>query len=422
MRPRPENALRSRNVTRGDISPLPLAAPESAPDDTAHSDPHAGRIPRQLGALLIASIAFGFAHSTYFLLPKYLEVELHADASQIGLYSAIAWVANVVLASFAGVLIDRRGRMPFAYFGAVAMALTGAGFLAVDSLGPLLFALRVAHGVAFTFFFVATQTLAADLAPPERLGQVLGYYGSSLVLTNAVAPAAAEWLAGRAGWEWVFAATAALALLSVVLLLFVREHSTHHDDGGEVPGILATFARPRFARVLLVSSLAGVAFAAAFTFHQPFALSLGIERVSDFFVAYSVTAMVVRGPLGGFMDRGGRLRVTRVSLVAYALGSLAMFELGRIGLLPPGALFGLAHGLFYPSLNAVALEGAGPGERAKVTGLFNGAFNVGFSGGSLALGYVALDLGYVPVFGLAAVSSVLALALVPRRGPGGGVS
>jgi MFS family permease len=396
-----------------------LAAPASAPDADPNSSPSAARIPRQLGALLVAVIAFGFAHSSYFLLPKFLAVELHADASQIGLYSAVTWVANVVLVSFAGVWIDRRGRLPFAYFGAVVMALTCVGFLAVDSLGPLLFALRLAHGVAFTFFFIATQTLAADLAPPERLGQVLGYYGSGFVLTNAAAPAAAEWLAGRAGWEWVFTATAALAVLSVALLFFVREHATHHSDGSQVPGIGAALARPGFARVLGISSLAGVAFAAAFTFHQPFALSLGIARVSDFFVAYSLTAMVVRGPLGGFTDRAGRLRVTRVSLAAYALASLAMFWLGDIGLIPTGALFGLAHGLFYPSLNAVALEGAGSGVRAKVTGLFNGAFNVGFSGGSFALGYVALGLGYVPVYALAAVSSALALALVPRRTPEG---
>ena len=392
-----------------------MAAPVSSPDDDSHS----ARIPRQLGTLLVAVVAFGFAHSSYFLLPKFLAVELHADASQIGLYSAVTWVANVVLVSFAGIWIDRRGRLPFAYFGAVVMALTGVGFLAVDSLGPLLFALRLAHGVAFTFFFIATQTLAADLAPPERLGQVLGYYGSGFVLTNAAAPAVAEWLAGRAGWEWVFAATAALAVLSVALLFFVREHATHHSDGSEVPGIGAALARPGFVRVMSISSLAGVAFAAAFTFHQPFALSLGIERVSDFFVAYSLTAMVVRGPLGGFTDRLGRLRVTRVSLVAYGLASLAMFALAHVGLIPTGALFGLAHGLFYPSLNAVALEGAGPGVRAKVTGLFNGAFNVGFSGGSFALGYVAVGAGYVPVYALAAVSSALALALVPRRVPEG---
>lgn len=394
-----------------------MAAPEPAPDADPSLDPRAARIPAQLGTLLVAVIAFGFAHSSYFLLPKFLQLELHADASQIGLYSSVTWFANVVFVPFAGVWIDRRGRRPFAFFGAAVMALTCVGFLAVESLGPLLFALRVMHGIAFTFFFVATQTLAADLAPPARLGQVLGYYGSGFVFTNAAAPAVSEWVAGRAGWWWVFVGTAVLALLALSLLGFVREHRSTPRGDGEVPGIRAAFTRPGFARVLAISSLAGVAFAAAFTFHQPFALSLGIERVADFFVAYSLMAVVVRGPLGSLADRAGRLLVTRVSLCFYAGASLAMLWLAKLGLVWTGAAFGVAHGLFYPALNAVALTGAGPDVRGKVTALFNGAFNVGFSGGSLALGYVAVGLGYGPVFALAAVSSALALALLPRRAP-----
>jgi hypothetical protein len=92
-----------------------LAAPASAPDTDPSSERRAARLPAQLGVLLVAVVAFGFAHSTYFLLPKFLELELRADASQIGLYSAVTSLANVVLVSFAGVWIDRRGRMLIGY-------------------------------------------------------------------------------------------------------------------------------------------------------------------------------------------------------------------------------------------------------------------------------------------------------------------
>jgi predicted MFS family arabinose efflux permease len=394
-----------------------LAAPaQEAPDPGP--EPRPERIPAELGALLAAVVAFGLAHSAYFLLPKFLALELHADASQIGVYSSAMWFANVALVPFAGVWIDRRGRLPFAYLGAAALVLTCAGFLAVDRLGPFLLALRIAHGIAFTFFFVATQTLAADLAPPARLGQVLGYYGSGFVLTNAVAPAIAEWTAARAGWPVVFGATTALAALSALLLLFVHERRvTPHADAPPVPGIGAALARPGFARVMCVSALAGVSFAAMFTFHQPFALSLGIERVSGFFVAYSVAAGVVRGPFGSLADRAGRLRVTRFALAIYSVAGFAMIALSRVGLIWTGAALGVAHGLFYPALNAVALEGAATDVRGKVTALFNGSFNAGFSFGSFGLGYLAFGFGYTPVFALAGVCSLAALGLLPRRAP-----
>ncbi|MFI5317386.1 MAG: MFS transporter [Myxococcota bacterium] len=395
-----------------------MAAARQEPSDPS-PDEERDRIPRQLGALLAAVVTFGLAHSAYFLLPKFLAVELSADPAQIGVYSSATWLANVALVGFAGLWIDRRGRLPFAFAGAALLALTCTGFLAVTRLGPLLLALRVAHGFAFTFFFVATQTLAADLAPPQHLGRVLGYYGSGFVLTNAVAPALAEWLAARAGWAWVFGATAGLALVSLALLAFVREHRvTPAADAPPLPGLLHTFARAGFARVLLVAALAGVAFAAAFTFYQPFALSLGIARVSDFLVSYSVAASVVRGPFGSLADRAGRVRVTRFALAVYAFASLVTMKLDAVGLLASGAAFGVAHGLFYPALNAFALEGAPAGVRGKVTGLFNGAFNVGFSLGSVGLGYLAVAFGYPPLYALAGVCSLAALALLPRRAPG----
>jgi MFS family permease len=368
--------------------------------------------------LLTAVVAFGLAHSAFFLLPKFLELELHADPSQIGLYVAVTWFANVALVPFVGLWVDERGRLPLAVAGAAGLAATCGGFLALSGLGPYLLALRVAHGFAFTAFFVATSTLAADLAPPENLGQVLGYYGSGWVFTNAAAPAVGEWLADRAGWPWVFGAATALALLSLVLLALVREH--RHPPLAEdmtVPGLGAVLERPRFARVCAISALAGVTFAAMFTFHQPFALSLGIHRVSDFFVAYSAAAVVVRGPFGGWADRAGRMRVAGIALVTYGLSALAMTELESLGLVCTGAVFGVAHGLFYPSLSAAAIEGAPSNLRGKLTALFNGAFNAGFSLGSFALGYAAARFGYPAVFGLACVCSVAALGLLFGRAP-----
>jgi MFS family permease len=396
------------------LSPAPLDATQEDPTASARV-----RVPAQLAALLAAVVMFALAHSAYFLLPKYLELELHADASQIGIYMAATWLANVAFVPFVGVWVDRRGRMPLAYLGGAVMAATCVGYLAVERLGPYLLALRLVHGLGFTAFFVATSTLAADLAPPARLSQVLGWYGSGWVFSNAAAPAFFEWLADAAGWRWVFGATAVLAALSLALLLVVREHAhTPSGDGEGVPGIRGLFERAGLARMFAVAALAGVGFAAAFTFHQPFALSLGIARVSDFLVAYSVAAVIVRGPFGAIADRAGRVAVTRWAVCAYAVASLLMTRLESLGLVVTGAAFGVAHGLFYPALSAAALEGAAVDLRGKLTALFNGAFNAGFSLGSLGLGYVALGFGYPPVYGVACVCSLAALGLLAGRARG----
>ena len=368
----------------------------------------------EFAALLAAVLAFGLAHSAYFLLPKFLAVELHASASEIGGISALTWFANVALVAFVGVWVDRRGRLPFAYIGAALMAATCLGFLFVHSLGWWLVFLRIVHGFAFTLFFIAASTLAADVAPARRLGQSLGLFGAMMVSTNALAPAIAEWLSEAAGWPVVFVATSAMAALSGLLMLAVRERPHSRGALREIPGLSSVFARPGMPVVLGASALAGVTFGAMFTFHQPYALSLGISRVSDFLVAYSIAAVIVRGLFGGVADRLGRMRVARFALVVYGASPIAMVALGASGFSWIGALLGLAHGLFYPALNAVIVQDAQDDVRGKVMAIYNGAFNVGFSIGSLALGFVAEAEGYSWVFILGGAASFGALALLAR--------
>ena len=105
------------------------------------------------------------------------------------------------------------------------------------------------------------------------------------------------------------------------------------------------------------------------------------------------------------------------ALVLYALAALAMVELRALGLLPIGLAVGLAHGVVYPTLNAIAVEGVGEDARGKVMALYNAAFNAGFSGGSLALGVVAERAGYPLVFGLGAAACLLALPLLRSTAP-----
>jgi predicted MFS family arabinose efflux permease len=376
-------------------------------------------VPAGAFALLLGSVlAFGLSHSAYFLLPKYLATELGADATAIGAVSASSWFVVVALAPGVGVLVDRYGRKRLAVVGTAVLALVCAGFLRVGEIGPWLYALRLLHGAAFALFYVATSTLVADLAPPARMGQALGWFGAMLVSTNALAPALGEWIVERASWTAMFWLTALCALAALALVARVPE-ARGRNRSDEAPGLLATARRPGLPRVLAASACTGVAFAALFTFYQPWALALGYQQVSGFLIAYSIAAVGVRTGLGDLADRTGRRRVAAGSTVLYALACFATIELGAIGLWPLGVALGLAHGLLYPTLNAIAVEGVGDDARGKVMALYNAAFNVGFSCGSLALGLVAEAAGYPVAFAAGGLVCLLALPLLRSTPPRG---
>jgi MFS family permease len=369
-------------------------------------------VTRRFAVLLAAQACFGYSFSSFFLLPKYLASELRAGPAEIGLLTAANGAAAVVFMFAMGVMVDRFGRRRFLTAGALLMAAASGAFAAVDEMGPLIYGLRLLQGLAFSMAFVAGATLAVDQAPPERLGQTIGIFGLTMLAMNAVAPAAMEEMAASGGWPAAFAAAAGGALLCALLSLRVHEGPHRADVEAGLASLWQLARRPEQIRAAVVISLVGACFGTLFVFHQLYALELGITRVRVFFIAYALAAMFARIALGDLGDRLGRHRVASVMLVFYGCGSLGMIALADTGLAPLGALFGLAHGIFYPTYNATVVAASGANERGKVMALFQGWFNAGLAGGSFLLGFVADARGYPAVFCLAALGVFVALGVL----------
>jgi len=89
-----------------------------------------------------------------------------------------------------------------------------------------------------------------------------------------------------------------------------------------------------------------------------------------------------------------------------------VIALDTIGLVLAGALLGVAQGIYYPALNAIAIERASAAERGKVMAAYNGAFNLGMSAAGLTLGYLVAASGYLPIFWLAVLASAATFAVL----------
>lgn len=360
-------------------------------------------------SLLLAQLTFGFSFSAFFLLPKFMAVELAASPSEIGSVMGAFGLATVCVIPLVGIWVDRMGRRRFMFSGGVLMAASAVGFLWVESVGPLIYALRALSGVAFALYFVSAATLAATFAPPKRLAQALGIFGVTMLSMNAVAPTAAEALANRFGWEPVFWMITAAALAGGLLALRISETGCTSEPPS---GLLQVLIRPAIWPLAAVVALGGAGFGVLFTFHQPYALEVGIREVRGFFIAYALAAVVVRTGFGWVADRYGRYRVGALALLLYGAAPLGMIDLEPGTLEWVGALFGLAHGALYPALNAIVIEAVGEHDRGKATAIYNGSFNAGFGVGAFALGFVAESRGYPQVFAITSGVCWLGLAVL----------
>jgi MFS family permease len=370
--------------------------------------------------MLCVQFCFGLSYSTFFLLPKFLTQRFHANADTIGAVASTALFAGVLAVPFIGSIIDRSTRRSVIVIGALANTLTACSFAAVHSVAWPLFALRAANGISYALVFNGIVTWATDLAPAKKLGQAIGLCGAAGMLANAVAPAVGEAVADSHGWPWVFALGGAAALASALLALGIREPrvpahvATTSTNNGATQSALSLVLEPRRAGAFVCSMAAGAGFGVMFTFTQPFALLLGASKVSGLFLGYTASAVLVRLGLGTIADRFGRRRIAFAALVLYGLVACMTSQLRPNFLFALGAGMGFAHGLLYPALNALAVDGVSRARRGAVMTYFLGCFNGGFALCVLGMGLVAKSHGYPVVF-LATGSLIwLSLLFLPK--------
>ncbi len=373
--------------------------------------------------LLALSIqfCFGWSYSSFFLLPKYLSREFHASADVIGAVAGTALLAGVLAVPFIGTAIDRGSLRAIITVGSLVNAMSAAAFSSLHAITPLLYALRAVHGISYALVFNAVVTLAASLAPAQKLSQAIGLCGAAGMVANALAPAVGEYIADHQGWAFVFWLAGGAALVAAALSLAIQEPRTRAfpmQESSVSSGALSIVLEPRRAGSFVCSAAAGAAFGVMFTFTLPFALSLGARIVSGFFIGYTLCALFVRLFLGSLADTLGRRPIAFAALVLYGLVA-CMTSLLRPNLLfAAGAGFGLAHGLLYPALNALAMEGVTSARRGAVMTYFLGAFNAGFALWVMGLGVLAKAHGYPILFvatGVLVWASLLALPK-PYRG------
>ena len=372
----------------------------------------------RLFAVICAQMTCNYAISTFLLLPKYLSTQLGASASDLGHVNAIQGLIAALSVPFVGGLLERVGRRPLMAAGAALMMVYSLCWLRVDHIGPAVYALQVLLGIAGMLAFSGSVTLVTDLVPASRLGQAIGVYGAGNITMNALAPAIAEPLAGRWGWQLPFELAAAFALLSLVLTRRVREPERMREAAAVGGDVLQTLQVARGLRSYLwAMASCGAAFGAVFTYYQPYVLEQGATNVSMFFVGFTTAAVLTRIGLGSLADRFGRRLIARRAFAMYTLVVLSMTQLSPSLLLWFGLAFGFAHGFFYPALSALTLEMADVRVRGRAMTLVTGAFNLGNMLSIVSLGWVAHTYGYPLAFTLASLVAAFGVAILYAEPP-----
>jgi MFS family permease len=348
-------------------------------------------------------------------LPPYAAT-FGATKSQIGLVVGIYSIAATAARLLTGRLLDRLGRKPFVIAGFLLFAAAAASYGLARSL-PALLLLRVLHGVGWGWALTAMGTLVADLAPPARRGEAVGYWGLAPTLAMSFGPLLGSALLKRGGNQAAFAAAALLALGAAALAAPIREPP--HESGAEER---ARAGVPHGA--LLPSAtvfLSSLSYGAILAF-LPVELAASPGRSGLFFTLYALTILVARPLAGRLSDRAGRPAVIHPGLAIGALGTALLGGVQDVRVLAAAAVLygaGIA-GAVFPGLMALTVDRAPVALRGAALAVFFSAYDLSIAGGAVLLGPLYDRFGFAAM-ALAAAGAVVVshvgFALGLRREP-----
>jgi predicted MFS family arabinose efflux permease len=289
--------------------------------------------------------------------------------------------------------------------GAPALALL------VSSNPAVIIGVSIVRGAGFAITTVAGGALTAALIPPERRGEGLGLVGIVSGIPALVALPAGVWIAVHWGFQPVFAATAAAALLALVVLPGVPDQ---RGLDGDAPGVLSHLGDRALLRPAVIFSASTMAAGVLVTF-LPLAIagrSAAVATIALF--AQPAAATLARWAAGKTGDRRGHAMLLCPGVALSAVGMAALAATSSPVLVIAGATaFGMGFGLLQnATLTLMYARVPGSGHTA-VSAIWNAAYDAGMGAGAIGMGLIAGSVGYSGMFLLTAALAVT--ALLPAR-------
>ncbi|MBC9910884.1 MFS transporter [Chitinophaga varians] len=298
-------------------------------------------------------------------LPAYLSNMGGADYKGyiIGLFTLMAGLSR----PFSGKLTDTIGRVPVMIFGSLVCVVCSLLYPLVSSVGAFLL-LRFFHGFSTGFKPTGTSAYVSDIIPYNRRGEAMGMVGLASTIGMALGPAIGGYMAVRWNINVMFQVSAVFALLSVVILIGMKETLANKQPfrfallkikGDEI-------FEPLVWSPVIICFLTYFSYGAMLTIIPDFGAFLGVANKGMFFTYFTASSIGIRLLAGKVSDRYGRVPVLKVSAVLMAASMLMMGLAGSSALLMASAVvYGISVGLNAPAITAWTIDLGHPEHRGR---------------------------------------------------------
>lgn len=360
-------------------------------------------------------------YSLLTVLPLYVIDELHGTEGQAGLATTVFLLSAIIVRPFSGKIIELLGKKKTLIISVMMFGISSFIYFWVHDF-YLLMALRFFHGIWFSIGSTVMVAIAADMIPPQRKGEGLGYFAMSMNLAVVVGP-----FLSLALIRWIPYTSLFMGLAWVIVIGFlcsfgiqVTEDDVVKEDVSKrltLKDLMEVKAIP----IALVGFLTSFAYSGIMSFISVYAKSVGIfESVSLFFVVFAAAMLLSRPYTGRLYDRSGPNSVIYPSLIIFAIGLILLSVTHSVFLLlVAGTLIGLGYGALLPSFQTMSIVAAPKRRTGHATATFFIFYDLGIAIGSFVLGVVSSQYGFSALYLICSGVIIVTIAVynvVTKRG------
>lgn len=344
-------------------------------------------------------VNFALMMSQYLLLvtmAMYAAEEYNASVGMAGLVSSAFIIGSLIGRLFGGKHITAMGGKKMLMIGSVLIVILTASYLIPMGIYPLI-VLRILHGAAMGYAMTATGTIIAQIIPPSRNGEGIGYFSMSVVLATAVGPLIGVSLIAAYGFTSIFLFSFAMAIISLVIGLTVKAppgQPSKSTDSGKFK--IMDFFEKRAMPISAVMFVMAFAYSGILSYVTAYAESISlIQAGSLYFTVYGITVLLSRPITGPLLDRKGANIVMYPAIIMFAIGLAVISQASlTMAFLIAAALIGFGYGNIQSVTQALAIKVTPPEHLGLANTTYFIALDLGLGFGPFLLGYIVPSLGY----------------------------
>jgi len=308
----------------------------------------------------------------------------------IGLHITFFTITALISRPFSGKLTDTWGRIPVMVFGCLVTAIVSLFYPFFLNIYAFLF-IRFIHGFSTGFKPTGTAAYVADIVPINRRGEGMGILSFFGMIGMGIGNYLGGEIALRYSTDVLFYASAAVAILSVLTILGMKE--TLPDRQKFSLGLLKIKKEDIYEPTVLVPSVVMVlvtfSFGTALTLIPDFSLHVGIQNKGLYMFYFTMSSLVSRVVGGRLSDEFGRKAILIAAMLIVTAGCFYTgFSESSRSFLTGALIFGAGYGLSSPSLFAWAADLAPDQYRGRGFSTLFMALEIGIGMGAFLAGQI----------------------------------